>query len=83
MSDSEVAQPAKRSPGRPRKAAAKPAVDQLVEPPADAWRTPDQGGFPPDERIGTTVEDPCWSTIVFSDDRQYRIEKGVIVERVR
>jgi hypothetical protein len=79
MPEDAESQPVKRGPGRPRKVAA-PKVD--VSPPADEWKT-SAPVFPADERIGQHVDDPNWTAIVFQDDRQYRIEDGVIVERVR
>lgn len=82
---SEVAEPlpVKRGPGRPRKVAAVPQAEPESSP-ADAWKTPEPAKFPPDERIGQRVADPRWSSISYSDDqREYRIEDGVIVERVR
>lgn len=45
-------------------------------------KAPAKPAFPADDRIGQEV-DPAWSSISFPDDRQYRIEDGVIVERVR
>lgn len=75
MSSPEV-QSAKRRPGRPRKSAAEvgesPVADTEEPVPSD----------PTDERIGEKV-DPDWRAIVFMDDSQYRVENGVIVERVR
>lgn len=82
---SEVAEPlpVKRGPGRPRKVAIAPQAEP-DPPPADAWKTPEPAKFPQDERIGQQVANPAWTEISFSDDdRQYRIENGLIVERVR
>jgi hypothetical protein len=88
----EETQPPKRGPGRPRKvqaAVVAPSVEPVpteLAPPADEWKTsaPTAPAFPPDERIGQTVDNPAWTSISYSvDDRQYRIENGVIVERVR
>lgn len=79
----EPVAPPKRGPGRPRKvAAATPQAEVEAAPPADAWKTPESPKFPPDERIGQHF-DSGYSAVVFPDDRQYRIENGVIVERVR
>lgn len=78
-------QPVKRRPGRPRKnplpttapvtpdtLAAEVVADKLPKP------TPRDPG---DERIGQEVDDDRYTSIVFPDGAQYRIEAGVIVER--
>lgn len=79
----EETQPPKRGPGRPRKVpAATPSAADSAPQPADEWKT-NAPVFPADERIGQHVDDPNWTAIVFQDDRQYRVEDGVIVERVR
>lgn len=83
MPDIETAQPAKRGPGRPRKsAAAKVESSTNVEPVEDAWKTPVPTKLPPDERVGQQVADDRWTSIGFDDGRSYRIENGVIVERI-
>jgi hypothetical protein len=66
MSDDET--PARRGPGRPRK---------QVEPDAPAKRPTSS-----DERIGQSVDEPTATQIGFCDGRTYRVEAGVIVERV-
>lgn len=94
---SPEAEPVKRRPGRPRKNPApeivaesdpaakaldepKPLVDVAPEPVIEEKSHPSD---PNDERIGQLV-DPAWKSISYStDDRQYRIEDGVIVERMR
>lgn len=82
MPEDAESQPVKRGPGRPRKVAAVPPVE--TQPPDDAWKTPEPAKFPPDERIGTQIADTACTSISYSDgDRQYRVENGVIVERVR
>lgn len=58
-----------------------PAAKPLAEPAPPAPES-SKPKFPADERIGEEA-DPAWTSISFSDDRQYRIEDGVIVERVR
>lgn len=68
----EDTQVVKRGPGRPRKAAVKPPSDV-----PDAWRNTVS-----DERVGEVVDDPRWTEIGFDDGRVYRVENGVIVERV-
>lgn len=85
----EETQPPKRGPGRPRKVqaavvapSAEVAPPEADAPPPDEWKTPESAKFPPDERIGQHVGSG-YSSISYSDDRQYRIEDGVIVERVR
>lgn len=79
----EETQPPKRGPGRPRKVpVASASVADSAPPPADEWKT-SAPVFPADERIGQHVDDPSWTAISFPDDRQYRIENGVIAERVR
>lgn len=78
MTAPEEAQPVKRRPGRPRKVTPEAAV---VDPP-DAWRT-SPGPFAGDDRIGDSVDNPAWTAITFDDNREYRVENGVIVERVR
>lgn len=77
MSNPEVAKPVKRAPGRPRKIAVKAAEEV-----ADVWKTPDPMEFPADERVGQRVADDRWTSISFDDGRSYRVEDGVIVERV-
>jgi hypothetical protein len=62
--------PARRGPGRPRKAAEKPAES---EAPAQAK--------PDDERIGNEV-DALWLHVTYADGRCYRCEDGKIVERL-
>lgn len=78
---SPEAQPAKRRPGRPRKSpdpeVVEDAVPELEETPVVQPSDPDDG------RIGQKVDDPNWTAVVFMDDTQYRVEDGVIVERVR
>lgn len=78
----EPVAPPKRGPGRPRKAPAATPQAEVESPPADAWKTPEPAKFPPDERIGLDVGSG-YLAIAYSDDRQYRVEDGVIVERVR
>lgn len=68
---SPEAQPVKRAPGRPRKVE---SDEKPAEKPAQQ--------FPVDERIGLTVSDDRWEAIGFDDGRSYRVENGVIVERV-
>jgi hypothetical protein len=78
----EVAEslPVKRGPGRPRKVAA-PKVDAQ---PDDAWKTsPPAPSIPSDERVGERVDVPGCTGYTFPDDREYRVENGVIVERIR
>lgn len=64
--------PAKRGPGRPRK------TEEKAEPNPEA-----KSKFPADERVGQSVDNPAWTGITFPDDREYRVENGVIVERIR
>ena len=79
-------QPMKRRPGRPRKSPL-PATDPVtpdslaaeVVAGKVAKPTPKD---PDDERIGQEADDPRYTSIVFPDGAQYRIEAGVIVERV-
>jgi hypothetical protein len=71
----EDTQPVKRSPGRPRKAAAQEAEHH----PKHAAPEPAAA----DPRIGESVGDERVKGISFPDGTQYRCEKGVIVERVR
>lgn len=78
MASPGEAQPVKRRPGRPRKAPESPPAEPVIELESTGERA-----LPADERIGEHVDDPRWTAIVFPDDRQYRIENGVIVERVR
>lgn len=69
----EEVQPAKRGPGRPRKT---PVVEEVVEAVGEErvlWI---------DERAGLQVDNPHWVGITFEDNREYRVENGVIVERV-
>lgn len=78
------AQPAKRRPGRPRKV----LVASEPETVPDAPPEPDAVEVSPrrilgDDRVGTPVDDPRCTGITFPDDREYRVENGVIVERVR
>lgn len=70
------AQPVKRAPGRPRKVP--------VERPGVVEEVPVEGSplFEPDERVGQKVDDERWVSISFDDGRSYRVENGVIVERV-
>ena len=79
--------PARRGPGRPRKVAAEAETPPGADPapgPADTPATSGGPTFPADERIGQTVADSRWTAISYSDDdRQYRVENGVIVERTR
>lgn len=65
--------PVKRGPGRPRKI-------QDTPPPAPAPK-PEVKSDPDDPRIGQSVEDDRWSHISFSDG-EYRVENGVIVEKI-
>lgn len=83
MSSTEEVQPAKRSPGRPRKTpAVKPAPAAESEPVKVVESEPAKPKFPSDERIGKPVDDLRWTEIGFDDGRSYRIENGVIVERI-
>ncbi len=82
------AAPVKRGPGRPRKTS--PPVPTPSEPvPASAVAEEHkprhaavEPEMPVDPKIGQQVEDPRWTAIVFPDGAQYRVEAGVIVERV-
>lgn len=62
--------PTRRGPGRPRKT--QEAAPKKAEPPSD----------PDDPRIGETVADDRWHHVTFSDGSEYRVEDGVIVEKV-
>jgi hypothetical protein len=88
-------QPVKRRPGRPRKnplpvgGTAKVTPDSIAAEalaaataakPAATQATTKSG--PADERIGQSVDDDRYTSIVFPDGAQYRIEAGVIAERV-
>lgn len=65
--------PVRRGPGRPRKVQeTEPALKSEVTPPSD----------PDDPRIGQKVADDRWHHIAFEDGIEYRVEDGVIVERV-
>lgn len=72
----EEAQPARRRPGRPRKT-------PILEPAVKPAESQSESRFPPDERVGMKVADSRWTRIGYPDDREYLIEDGVIVERVR
>lgn len=81
----EETQPAKRRPGRPRKVvepAAEPVAEH-VEHAEPAVLPAPKAALPGDDRIGQRVDDPRWTGITFEDNREYRVENGVIVERVR
>jgi hypothetical protein len=79
MTSTEEVQPVKRRPGRPRKVAA----EVVVANPPDAWKNGDTLHFPADENVGERVTLPGCTGITFPDGREYRVENGVIVERVR
>lgn len=68
---SEEAQPAKRRPGRPRKAVVAPMAE------SDAGVSAADS----DPRIGQQC-DPGWSSVGYGDGATYRCENGKIVERV-
>lgn len=83
--------PVKRRPGRPRKnplpaeAPAADAIDTPAEPapqPAAATKAKPAPSDPSDERIGQEADDPRCTSVVFPDGTQYRVEDGVIVERM-
>jgi hypothetical protein len=61
----------RRGAGRPRKQAASDVSDKKMST------------FASDDRVGTRVDNPNWSSITFEDDREYLCEDGVITERVR
>lgn len=67
-------QPMSRGPGRPRK---------NPDPEPETREAKDKPTFPPDERVGQPVADSRWTEISFDDGQSYRIEEGVIVERIR
>lgn len=79
-------QPVKRRPGRPRKnplPAEVPATpDTVAAEVAPAKPAKPAPKDPSGERIGQEVDDDRYSSVVFPDGSQYRIENGVIVERV-
>ena len=66
--------PVRRGPGRPRKIVPDPAPKPELKPEPKAE--------PDDPRIGETVDDDRWHFISFADGCEYRVEYGVIVERV-
>lgn len=70
MADEAESAPVKRGPGRPRKVVQEAVPEPKVEVKSD----------PDDPRIGRSV-DPAWSQISFADG-EYRIEGGVIVEKI-
>ena len=72
MPDDET--PVKRGPGRPRKVQPEPAPKPESKPAPKS--------DPDDPRIGETVADDRWRHISFSDGSEYRVENGVIVERL-
>lgn len=51
-------------------------------PSAEPTEPHSKAKFASDERVGTRVDDPSWNWISFPDGRQYRIEDGVIAERM-
>lgn len=82
-------QPVKRRPGRPRKnplpaeVPAADAIDTPAEPaPKPTAKAKPAPSDPDDERIGQEADDPRYTSVVFPDGAQYRIEDGVIVERM-
>lgn len=74
------AQPARRRPGRPRKAPvpSEPAIES-----SEAAKHLSVKAALSDERVGQMVDVPDCERITFHDDREYRVENGVIVERMR
>jgi hypothetical protein len=83
--DPPVEQPAKRRPGRPRKnpapAEASATPDTVAAEVAPAKPAKPAPKDPSDERIGQEV-DGGYTSIVFPDGAQYRVEDGVIMEKV-
>lgn len=67
--------PVRRGPGRPRKV----QETETTNPDPKPEIKPD----PDDLHIGEKVADDRWHHIAFGDGSEYRVEDGVIVERVR
>jgi hypothetical protein len=73
MSTPVEAQPKRRS-GRPSSSEPLSPVAEIV-----AETVP---RIPNDERVGLSVPDPGCTGITFEDGKSYRVENGMIVERV-
>jgi hypothetical protein len=72
--------PVKRGPGRPRKIQVEAQVEVKPEAAVEP-KKPEVKTDPTDPRIGQTVDDDRWAHISFSDG-EYRVENGVIVEKI-
>lgn len=78
MSSPQEAQPAKRRPGRPRKSSADEPISSSVDAPALETVPSD----PTDDLIGQAVGDLRIHFVTFPDGREYRVQNGLIAERV-
>lgn len=69
MAEADESTPVKRGPGRPRKTQEEPTKPEVKTDSVDP-------------RIGTPVADERWHHVSFPDGSEYRVEDGVIVEKV-
>lgn len=71
----------RRGPGRPRKVVEEPKTQEAPKIQEEP-KQPEVKRNLHDPRIGEKVADDRWRNVSFADGSEYRVEGGVIVEKV-